>query len=693
MYISGITINGFRNFKDKEVLFNDGVNVIIGPNNVGKTNLIKALSLVIDHNGSKKLNVHDFNKHISLDEIKAAPPKVSIVLTIMQSNDEELNSDDLVTVSNWLVKLDVPYEARLTYEFFLPEKEHGKYREFMRDVDSLKKAWQVIDYDFIRLYIHKIFGGNANLQNPVDGDSLQKFDFQFLDAIRDVERDMFSGRHQLLKEVLGFFIDYEIKGASNKTIEEKQSEIRNRRNAFSEKADELLRVLQERMSEGKKNILSYAEETGASFNNAVPDFEGTLSDVELFSALKLIVEHETNIKIPATHNGLGYNNLIYMSLLLAKMQVNSDGEYLGSNAKVFPILVIEEPEAHLHPAMQYKFLKFLKNNKDYKKKVRQVFVTSHSTQITSAVLLDEIICLHYENDSLSVGYPGKVFPDSDEGKKAKAYVQRFLDATKSDMLFSQRVILVEGLAEQLLLSLFAEYSSVSLEDNHVAVVNVGGRYFNYFLYLFDSEKSIYAIPKKIVCLTDRDPERKKITGNKYEKCYSFEYAVDSEQYAYKNNADDKINQYLHHANIRFFSQDVIYGKTFETEIVLYNPSSDFLLVESIANKGELMGLMNKYKDDINENSVRNISEYVSLLRSGDENKQIIDGICNSSLTWNDEDKIKALIASRYLNSVGKGENALELAYFLENNLKKEISERLRFVVPTYISNAINWVCQ
>ena len=106
--------------------------------------------------------------------------------------------------------------------------------------------------------------------------------------------------------------------------------------------------------------------------------------------------------------------------------------------------------------MQYKFLKFLKENKE-KKKVRQIFVTSHSTHITSAVSLDEIICLHSENGQTKVGYPGKVFPDD----KSKKYVQRFLDATKSDMLFAQRVVLVEGLAEQLLLSILATYTGKS----------------------------------------------------------------------------------------------------------------------------------------------------------------------------------------------------------------------------------------
>lgn len=76
----------------------------------------------------------------------------------------------------------------------------------------------------------------------------------------------------------------------------------------------------------------------------------------------MIIKHETGMTLPISHNGLGYNNLIFMALLLSKMQADSDGDFLGSNAKVFPMLAIEEPEAHLHPTMQNEFIKFLKNN-------------------------------------------------------------------------------------------------------------------------------------------------------------------------------------------------------------------------------------------------------------------------------------------------------------------------------------------
>jgi predicted ATP-dependent endonuclease of OLD family len=63
--------------------------VIIGHNNAGKTNLIKALSLVIDTQKSKRLEVDDFNKNLTLAELKAAPPKISIAITIKKGNEEE----------------------------------------------------------------------------------------------------------------------------------------------------------------------------------------------------------------------------------------------------------------------------------------------------------------------------------------------------------------------------------------------------------------------------------------------------------------------------------------------------------------------------------------------------------------------------------------------------------------------------
>ena len=100
MYISKVKIKGFRNFKEKESIFNDGINVIIGHNNAGKSNILKAISLVIDTQSSKRLEVSDFNQNVTLEELKANPPTVVINLFISQSENEDTNSDDLVSRRN-----------------------------------------------------------------------------------------------------------------------------------------------------------------------------------------------------------------------------------------------------------------------------------------------------------------------------------------------------------------------------------------------------------------------------------------------------------------------------------------------------------------------------------------------------------------------------------------------------------------
>ncbi len=683
MYISKINIKNFRNFKHKEIIFNDGINVIIGHNNAGKTNLIKALSLVIDSEKSKRLSFDDFNKNLTLSELKIAAPSITISVTIEKGIEE--TPDDLVTIANWLTKLENPYQALLTYDFFLPEKKHEEYLKKIslinsEDANPELKVFEILKHDFLRFYTYRIWGGNIVNQTIADSESLQKIDFQFLDAIRDVQRDMLTGRNTLLREVFDFFMDYKIKIDEHKSKEDKYAEITSNRKLFSKKADILIDEISKRIEAGKQEILSYATDTGASFNKAIPNFEGSISENEMYSVLKLVVEYESGIKIPATHNGLGYNNLIFMSLLLAKMQVNADSNYLDTNAKVFTTLAIEEPEAHLHPAMQYKFLKFLSENKR-KKKVRQIFVTTHSTHITSAVSIDEIICLHNEDGDISIGYPKMVFPDI----KSKSYVQRFLDATKSDMLFAQKILFVEGIAEQLLLSVFAKYLGESLEDNHVAVINVGGKYFDHFLHLFDERKE-NTIPKKVVCITDRDPERKEKSGNKFKKCYPYEYEQDGGVYDYQHNSF--ADSFPKDNNISVFSPEPGKGKTLEYELMISNPSSKLLLTDSISNKDEMEELIELYK-----NKDSTVDDLLVKLRTSKENIRIKDSI-NSNTNLDDEYKKKAIIASRYLNSVGKGENALELSYvLLENFNKKGTNDFIEFTVPNYIENAINELCQ
>lgn len=679
MYIKEINILNFRSFKEALIPFHEGVNVIIGHNNTGKSNLLRAMGLVLGYNNGHRLGTSDLFYETDVAELQRQSPRIKITLVLRRSADENLYSADMALFANMMTDPALSEEAELRYEFKLDDSQEQNYKADVANAITAKEIWKIIEQDYIRLYKSSRSGGNQAAGININ-ETLGQIDFQFLDAIRDVSHDLYAGYNPLLRDVLNFFIDYSVKNDVTKTEDEIKEQLKALRDDFVQQSRPLMQTLQNRLQDGKNVFLKYALDTGATFNGAEPDFDGTVTENEMFSVLRMFIKYAVGIEVPATYNGLGYNNLIYMSLLLAKMQADGNIAYMKRNAKVLSFLAVEECEAHLHPAMQYKFLKFLQDN-NLNGHVRQIFMTSHSTQIASAVKLDDLICLTSPAlGQINVGYPRAIYKEeSSNDMVSKQYVQRFLDATKADMFFANRLIFVEGIAEELLLPVFARYLNKNLTDEHVLVVNMGGRYFNHFLKLFDT-KNPYTINKKIVCLTDIDPCRKKKGDDKnYEVCYPYEYNIDTDNYDYKHHADTEVDQYVVHPNIRFYRQDVTYGKTLEYDLMRENPNCELLLTDSVSNRDEIKAMMTEL----------DVNKMMGKMRNSEANTRIKSSIDQSG--WEDEEKRKALLASRYLNSVSKGSNALELNVTLMDNLEKPEAERKEFHVPQYIIDALKWL--
>lgn len=679
MYIKEIQISNFRNFKNASVPFHEGVNVIIGHNNTGKSNLLRAIGLGLGYSDGQRLCTSDLFYETDVAILKMQSPRIVIKLVLHRSEGEALDSTEMGLFSGMMTDPALSEEAELRYEFKLADSEEDNYKADVASATTPKEIWKIIEHDYIRLYRSNRSGGNQAAGINVN-EALGQIDFQFLDAIRDVSHDLYAGYNPLLREVLNFFIDHSIKNDATKTEDEKKVQLKGLRDDFVQQSSPLMQTLQDRLLHGKNVFLKYALDTGATFNGAVPDFDGEVRENEMFAVLRMIIKYAVGIEVPATYNGLGYNNLIYMSLLLAKMQADSSITYMKRHAKVLSFLAVEECEAHLHPAMQYKFLQFLQDNKN-NGHVRQIFMTSHSTQIASSVKLDDLICLTSPViGQIHVGYPRAIYrKDNADDIESKQYVQRFLDATKADMFFANRLIFVEGIAEELLLPVFAKYLDMDLTDEHILVVNMGGRYFNHFLKLFDTTYP-YAINKKIVCLTDIDPCRKKNGPNEeYETCYPYEYNTDPANYNYRRHADTLISQYATHPNIRFYRQDETYGKTLEYDLMRENPDCDLLLTNSVSNLREIKAMM----------AQQDVNEMMNKMRKSEENTRIKASINASA--WTNDEKRKALLASRYLNSVSKGCNALELNVALMANLEKPAADRKDFHVPQYIADALTWL--
>ena len=332
MYISHIKIQGFRNFKNSDIEFNDGLNVLIGHNNAGKTNLLKALQLVIEpHYRYRRLNANDFNRDISLENLKSKSPSVTISVTFKHSNIEyNEQEEDLRVIANWFTDMENGYTAMLTYQFYLPAEKEDDYKAAMADVEDVKKGWSILENDFLRYYVYKLLAGPLDAPMQPEMDKLERFDFQFLGAMRNVEDDMFYGRSTMLKDVLNFFIDYGIKAKGERTEEERESELKEVRKNFGNEATALMTSLLERLSEGKDVMLDYAHETGASFNNALPDFKSTLTEQDLFSALKLIIRYGEDIEISA---GIDDKLSKYRNIALFGVD-NTNGGYTGRSDNI-----------------------------------------------------------------------------------------------------------------------------------------------------------------------------------------------------------------------------------------------------------------------------------------------------------------------------------------------------------------------
>ena len=61
--------------------------------------------------------------------------------------------------------------------------------------------------------------------------------------------------------------------------------------------------------------------------------------------------------------------------------------------------------------------------------------------------------------------------------------------------------------------------------------------------------------------------------------------------------------------------------------------------------------------------------------------------------YDDATKNRHIIATKYLESIKKGENAQELSYNLYLLSKNPEDNEPNFIVPKYIEEAINWICQ
>lgn len=194
--------------------------------------------------------------------------------------------------------------------------------------------------------------------------------------------------------------------------------------------------------------------------------------------------------------GLGHLNMIYMALKIVEYEVNRTRELIN-------IMIIEEPEAHIHTHIQRTLFDKLKVTKDY----TQIITTTHSTYLAEVSEVKNInILKSIGSNSISM-QPSQGLDEFGKKNlqlknlKLSDCIERYLDSKRSVLLFSKGVVLVEGDGEEILIpNLIKNALGVSLDEMGIGLVNVGSVSFEYIASLFSEER----IKRTCAIVTDED---------------------------------------------------------------------------------------------------------------------------------------------------------------------------------------------
>lgn len=301
MRIENVHIKGFRNFDDEKITFQDKT-LIIGANDVGKTNLIYALRLLFDKSISERdleLSDSDYNAYSKTDQIEIT-----------------------VTITNVV-------EECLLSAF----------------AGAMKDGTVLIRYTNSKNGVYKLFVGFSEntLEEITTRQYIRRLNMQCVDTNRDLLGFLKRERAQILQLAKEKLSEDEIASDEKTSIEiqEKLDSINGQLNSMNYITSALDHVNQE-----LDELSIHNEDQNVKFVAGESDAD------KLLKNLKLAYSSEDHI---LTLGGDGRNNQIFLATWIAKQNIQKDIDCVTFYA-------IEEPEAHLHPHQQRKLSEYIQNH-------------------------------------------------------------------------------------------------------------------------------------------------------------------------------------------------------------------------------------------------------------------------------------------------------------------------------------------
>ena len=589
MYLCKVKINNFRLLKNVELTFHKESTLIVGKNNSGKTSLNEIFRKINNLNNKLKIedfNINTFEKFFDFFNQEAYDdnfglPEVSIIFYLNYDDNS-----DLAVLSDFIIDLDenknyVKILVKYSINISKKEKFYESGKKLAKENNKLIVFLKKELTNFFEYSVISIDPNNENNTKDIANDKYKNLiQNNFIFAQRELD-DNTHKNVNILTKVL--FDTVENKDLSADDIENHIQSIQSI-------------AINELDSSIKTHLLPKLKDFGyPGLNDPNIQTETLIETQELIkNYTKICYEGSDGIKLPENYNGLGSRNLIYILFRLKQFydEFINKKEPSGLN-----LIFIEEPEAHLHPQMQEVFIKEINRLKDsfekeYKKKWPvQFIVTTHSSHISNQADLESI---RYFSKKPNKGIEIKDLKTfKDKNSENANFLHKYLTLTKCDLFFADKVILVEGQSEHILLprmiKKFDDENKTKLSNQYISIIEVGGanahKFYN-FLKCIDT----YCLVITDIDFVDKN--KSKCFYKENEELYSSNYAIKNwfkdseEQGLIKINDSLKIGTAKENKKLMITFQlkndNNIWPRSFEDAFILTNP--DLFDLKSPSNK-------------------------------------------------------------------------------------------------------------
>lgn len=430
MYLSTLRLWNFRKYcamadgkPGLEIHFQEGVNVLIGENDSGKTAIVDAIRYVLRTQSGEFIQFEDKDFYQEPDGNRKDEFKVECVF-------DGINEQDAGLFWEWLSWNDDKTKYLLKVWLYAKRKDNIIMPTFSAGIE-----------------------GHAE---RMDSEARELLKVVYFKPLRDALTDMTHGYKSRLAQILGahelFKTEKDVHGNIIKhKLETDYEKLKKEIENYFKVGGGGESITSEINSFLREHFLLNGDPRNA---------EVKLAGGELTEILRLL-----DLIMEGNKSGLGTLNLLCIA---AEMLL------FNNQKKGLKLALVEELEAHLHPQYQLRLIEYISSQE----KNEQFILSTHSITLASKIKLASLIVLK-GTEALPMS------PEYTSMKPADyKFLERFLDATKANLFFARGLIMVEGDAENLLIPAIAQLIGRNLYKYGVSVVNVGSTAYKRYVNIF-----------------------------------------------------------------------------------------------------------------------------------------------------------------------------------------------------------------